>query len=217
VKKTSAKKPAKNRKAGEDDFTPELGTKICDLIADGETLTKICRAKGMPGRRSVQRWILKYPDFERTYWQARKLSATTLFDKARDEADNTTKDFFMDAKGVKRVDTGIVSRAALRVRTLQWAATKLNPERYGDKVQHTGANDGPIEIAHIERLTPAEVAAELSKLMGVAEKEMGLTPGGSQPVQVRIERIKEVGGGVLPPAIYAALYQHERGPSESVH
>ena len=85
------------------------------------------------------------------------------------------------------------------------------------RCKHTGANDGPIEIAHIERLTPAEVAAELSKLIGVAEREMGLTSGGSQPTAARIERIKDAGSGILPPALYAVLWQHERGPRDRIH
>jgi hypothetical protein len=214
LKKRTAK-PKKGKWGREETFTQEVADRICDLIADGKTLTKICETKGMPSIRTVQRWCQRHAEFEQQYWRARKLSAPILFDLARDISSNSAGDIFTDTRGTRRVDSGIVNRDRLRVDTLKWAAAKLNPERFGDKLQQT--SDVKVEITRTEPLTPAEVAAELSKLIGVAEKEMGLTPGGSQPVEVRIERIKEVGGGVLPPAIYAALYQHERGPGESVH
>jgi hypothetical protein len=221
VKKAQPRVAKPKKKKGkwgrEETFTRQVAEQICELIADGMTLTKICEAKAMPSIRTVQRWFLRHSEFHAQYWQARKLSAPILFDRARDIADNTSSDVFVDAKGTKRVDSGIVNRDRLRVDTLKWAAAKLNPERFGDKVQHTGTNDGPIEIAHIERLTPAEVAAELSKLIGVAEKEMGLTSGGSQPTEARIERIKDARNGILPPAIYTTLYHHERGPGDVVH
>ena len=215
MKKAAAKK--KGKWGREETFTQEVADKICDLLAGGKTLTKICKTKGMPSIRTVQRWCQRHAEFELQYWRARKLSATSLADDALDIADNSSGDVFVDAKGIRRADLGIVNRDRMRVETRLKLAAKFWPERYGDKVQQTGANDGPIEIAHIERLTPAEVAAELSKLIGVAEREMGLTSGGSQPTAARIERIKDAGSGILPPALYAVLWQHERGPRDRIH
>lgn len=170
-------------------------------------------------RSTVRRWIDRHPEFDKAYTRARELLGDFHFEAMIKIADDASGDKTLDAKGNPQVSWENVQRSKLRIETRRWVVARLNPAKCSEKIvqQHTGANDGPIEIARKEPLTTAEVAAELSKLIGVAEKEMGLPPGGSQPVEERIARIKEAGNGVLPPAIYAALWQHERGNAATVH
>ena len=37
-------------------FDESTAREICDRIAEGETLTAICKTKGMPGYRTVRQW-----------------------------------------------------------------------------------------------------------------------------------------------------------------
>ena len=60
VKKAAATK--KGKWGREETFTQEVADKICDLLAGGKTLTKICKTKGMPSIRTVQRWCQRHAD-----------------------------------------------------------------------------------------------------------------------------------------------------------
>ena len=207
AEQAESKPKKKNQKAGQDDFTQEVADRIFDLMANGETLTAICRLNGMPSCRTVQRWCHKYPEFAVGYQRARELLADALLYSVGGAS--------VDGKGRQVTDWQNVQRSKLRVDARKWVAAKLAPHKYSDRVTHAGTPDAPIEVR--ADMTPKEVAAALAELIGKAEQEIGLTSGASQPIEERVERIKEVGGGVLPPALYRALYQLERGPDESVH
>ena len=48
--------------------------------------------------------------------------------------------------------------------TRKWAAGKLAPKRYGDKLQHTGEGGGPIRTEVDLTGIPTDVLRELRKL-----------------------------------------------------
>jgi hypothetical protein len=106
-------------------YTSKLGLRICERIALGETLTSICEDEGMPDRRTVFRWVVGNDAFCRLYAQAREQCADSLFDEAlrvaKDADDGGEKD--------------CVPGSRLYVDTLKWAAAKLRPRSYSDKVQ----------------------------------------------------------------------------------
>jgi len=69
----------------------------------------------------------------------------------------------IDDKIVTTVDGPAVQHAKLRVDTRKWAASKLKPKRYGDKVttEHTGPNGGPVHVIGTEMT--ADEATKLYK------------------------------------------------------
>ncbi len=70
----------------------------------------------------------------------------------------------VDGKGNKVLDHEHVQRSRLRVDTRKWAAGKLAPKRYGDKLQHTGEGGGPIRTEVDLTGIPTDVLRELRKL-----------------------------------------------------
>jgi len=52
-------------------FNAEIAERICDRIAEGDTLRRICKDQEFPTRRTVQRWVNNDPDFARQYAMAR--------------------------------------------------------------------------------------------------------------------------------------------------
>ena len=52
-------------------FNAEIAERICDRIAEGDTLRRICKDQEFPTRRTVQRWVQNDPDFARQYAMAR--------------------------------------------------------------------------------------------------------------------------------------------------
>jgi len=104
-------------------FTQELADSICQGLADGHSLMKVCKDLGTP-RHSVLQWLEnpKHEAFRRQYAQARELQADYLAEEILVIAD--------DHKG----DPDANSRR-LRVDARKWYAGKLRPKKYGEASQ----------------------------------------------------------------------------------
>ena len=166
------KKPApKKRKRGRPSrYTPELAAELCERLADGETLRSICRDEKMPDKATVLRWLADKTkvDFRDQYAHARDMQADALFDEALEIADDASGDWSTDKDGKKALNHEHIQRSRLRVDTRKWAAGKLAPKRYGDKVQHTGDGGGPIRVRpDLSKLTDEELNV-LERILGRA-------------------------------------------------
>ncbi len=160
---TSAKPKKKGRPSL---YTDALAAKICWRLAEGETLRAICRDGAMPAISTVMGWLFngKHKDFSEQYAHARARQADALFDEALVIADDASGDWSTDKDGKKTLDHEHVQRSRLRVDTRKWAAGKLAPKRYGDKLQHTGEGGGPIRTEVDLTGIPTDVLRELRKL-----------------------------------------------------
>ncbi len=158
---------AKSKKKGRPSlYTEALAAKICRRLAEGETLRSVCRDEKMPDKATVLRWLgdKAKTDFRDQYAHARDMQADALFDEALEIADDISGDWFTDKDGKKVVDHENIQRSRLRVDTRKWAAGKLAPKRYGDKLQHTGEGGGPIRTEVDLTGIPTDVLRELRKL-----------------------------------------------------
>lgn len=102
-------------------YTSPIADKICERIAEGEPLTRICKDDEMPGYRTVLGWRVSNEEFSQMYARAREDAADTLADEIRELA--------------KRVEKGELEPNAGRVAidALKWSASKLKPKQYGDR------------------------------------------------------------------------------------
>jgi hypothetical protein len=126
---------------------------LLEQIAAGRSVRAICREdEGMPERTFVNRALL---DSERTEGDnengfARRYARANV---AREEV------LFDDLFAIADDDTEDVQRSKLRVDTRKWALSKLNPKRYGDKLQYGGAEDlPPVKVD----MTPTEAARQIA-------------------------------------------------------
>lgn len=108
------------------DFDPEVANEICERLATGESLRKVCgqdRKEHLPGQTTVYQWLATNEEFAKQYAQARESQAETYADQVVDEALTAT-------------DAAI---GRLRMDALKWAASKLAPKKYGDRqtLEHT--------------------------------------------------------------------------------
>lgn len=101
------------------DFTQEIADAICERLAEGESLRKICLGDDMPNKATVFRWLGLHQSFSDQYARAREEQAETLADEIVEIAD-----------GNKDSDP---QRDRLRVDARKWVASKLKPKKYGDK------------------------------------------------------------------------------------
>lgn len=127
------------------DYSEELSDIICVRIADGESLRTICDNDDMPDKATVFRWLAAHEGFATKYARAREVQADTLFDEMIDIADDGRNDWMekknSDGENIGWTENGeALRRSDLRIKTRQWMASKLQPKKYGDKldVQHGG-------------------------------------------------------------------------------
>ena len=108
-------------------YTPELADRICEQLADGLSMRKICEADDMPAKRTIFNWLRTNEEFLHQYERAKEESADSMTDEMLDIADGQ--------------EGGEVQRDRLRVDTRKWVASKLKPKKYGDyqRHEHTGS------------------------------------------------------------------------------
>jgi len=134
------------------DYTQEIADTICLLIAEGQSLRKICTDESMPDKSTVFRWIARNCTFRDQYAQAKDQGAMVWAEEILDIADDGANDYMElldesgDVKGY-RLNGEHVQRSKLRVDSRKWLLSKLMPKKYGDKVQQelSGPGGGPIK------------------------------------------------------------------------
>lgn len=127
------------------DDNPELIDAVLDRMADGEILTAICAEIGFkPSAFSMK--AARDPAFRERYERARKEQAATLAEdvvRVSDEEDDP-------AKGRVRADAR------------KWLASRIDPEKFGDKSKTEVTVRRPGEMTDDElaaAATGAEIAA----------------------------------------------------------
>ncbi len=128
---------------------------IFERIANGESLRSICRSDGMPAISTVMLWMAEDGPLSEQYARAMVARADYHFERCIEIADQRPE--MVDAAeggdtnhkaGGSRMDTGCVAWQRLQLDAHKWAASKLSPKKYADKVDHTLAapDGGPVGI-----------------------------------------------------------------------
>ncbi|MHA3913860.1 terminase small subunit-like protein [Halovulum sp. GXIMD14793] len=128
-------------------FSQALFDKICDRIANGESLRSICQGKDMPSKTAVFKWLKADGNGSLVdqYVRAREGQADAIFDECLNLAD--------EVNGPEDVP-----KARLQIDTRKWMAGKLRPKVYGDKIAIGGAEDLPPVRTVSATMTPQEAA-----------------------------------------------------------
>jgi len=112
-------------------YSNTMADVICQRIAEGDSITKVCKDPKMPGYATLSRWRKAHKDFGELFEQALQDRAHMYHDKVIEAAEATdTKD---DA-AVQKV----------KVDAYKWAAEKGNPDRFGSRTKISGDKGGPL-------------------------------------------------------------------------
>lgn len=130
------------------EYTEQTALLICDRLASGESLRKICADPDMPVISTVFLWLSKHSAFSNQYARARESWADATFEETLEIADNSRNDTQTDDEGRPIVNHDNIQRARLRVDTRKWALARMAPKRYGDKVETTlkGDPENPVQV-----------------------------------------------------------------------
>jgi len=119
-------------------YTAEIAGAICDRIANGEPLKRICADELMPHYSTVRSWMVDKPEFSVLSARAYETGCHALADECLDIADTAKNDWmeFEENDDVGyRLNGENIQRSKLRIDTRMRLIGKWLPKVYGDK-QH---------------------------------------------------------------------------------
>lgn len=133
-------------------YTPELASKICERIANGDSLRAICKDDGFPSKSTVLKWIFKdnNKEFSDQYDKAREIQAQLLADEIVEISD-TPKLGIIQKLGpcgeiLETKQEDMLGHRRLQVDSRKWYLSKVLPKVYGDKIEHSGPGGGPFTV-----------------------------------------------------------------------
>ena len=117
---------------------------VLERIEDGESMRAVLDLKRdkeiLPSRRLFSEWLNNDTKLSSQYARSCKERADKIFDDILLIADETEND---NINGV--LNSEAIQRSRLRVDARKWALSKMNPKKYGDKMDLTTKGD-KIEI-----------------------------------------------------------------------
>lgn len=149
--------------AGKTAFTQKVADKICDRLADGESLRAICRDKDMPSNSTVHKWLNEQESFSKQYAHAREDQADALFD-----------DILAIADGKDATPSSDMNERRIRIDARKWMAGKLKG-KYSDKL----VVDNKTEVTHKYDLDGVETG-ELEQIEAILAKSERSESGASE-------------------------------------
>ena len=113
----------------------EIVQKVCDKLADGLSLSKVCLARDMPARRTFLEAVQRNEEFYEMYQQARAIQAEILademFDIARQDLGNVEK----------QLANAEVQRRRVHIDTLKWTFAKMQQRGLRNKAEDQTGNN----------------------------------------------------------------------------
>ncbi len=117
------------------EYDPAIGEAICEQIALGQALTRICQQKDMPSMPTVYKWLGSVASFATDYARAREDQAEDGYSRLLEIE--------------QRVIDGDLEPNAARVAidAIKWRLGKLKPKTYGDRLTLAGDDEAPLHLS----------------------------------------------------------------------
>ena len=113
----------------------EIWESILSELMTGRSLRKILKDPGMPNRDTVYQWIAKDKSKADHYARCCEIRADEIFDEMLDIIDSTDEDIITLDNGKQAINHHVIMRDRARVDTRKWALSKMNPKKYGDRIE----------------------------------------------------------------------------------
>lgn len=144
---------------------------ILDEITEGRALTNILKDPGMFSPNIFFKYLRDNPEQQKLYARACEVRHELLFDQMLNIAETKEPDVevTIDHNGYKEVTKDALGHRRLKIDTIKWQLGKLNPKKYGDKLDLTSESKITFDASS---LTEEEQAAlfELSLKLKANDK-----------------------------------------------
>jgi len=113
---------------------------ILSEIEKGASLRSILRREDMPNQNTFFEWIDRDEEKAKQYVRATEKRADSIFEDILSIVDENTNDTILLDDGREIVNNDVIQRARLRMDARKWMLGKMNPKKYGEKIQqeHSG-------------------------------------------------------------------------------
>lgn len=124
------------------DYTPELGKKICEIVATTRHgLKKLCTMYDyFPEHITIAIWRVRHPEFASLYLQAKQSQMDIVMEELDEVVDENLL-YYTDDKGTNRIDSPSATIAIAKANNKKWFASKIAPKLYGDHKQIENLTD----------------------------------------------------------------------------
>lgn len=135
-----------NKKPYTEEEIESIFESICNKIESGDSLRSALNNKEMPSSQTFYIWLDKSNERSKQYARACEIRADVMVDDIIAISDNSGNDKMTIESGVEVVNHEAIQRDRLRVDARKWAASKLNPKKYGDKLDLSGDTSLTINV-----------------------------------------------------------------------
>jgi len=134
----------------------ELYNIIIARIEQGESLLSILKDEGMPNRVTFFVWMKETEEKSNNYAKAMESRQEKLFDEILEiaytpEEGDTIKE---SMNGIERTTADMLGHRRLKIDSLKWVLSRMNPKKYGDKIQQEHSGE-------IKGNTPSSIVVEI--------------------------------------------------------
>ena len=112
---------------------------ILSEIEEGNSLRSVLSKKDMPSRYTFFEWLKDDDGKANQYARACEVRAEGIFEDILEIADNSSNDTIYTDKG-EIPNSEWIARSRLKVDARKWMLGKMNPKKYGERIQqeHSG-------------------------------------------------------------------------------
>ncbi len=125
---------------------------ICKQISEeGKPIRKVLLQEGMPKNETFYKWLDEDEEKAKQYMRACKKRADVIFEEIVTIADDQESDTYKNQDGVEVINHNVINRSRLRVDARKWVVSKMNPKKYGDRIEQDITLKGTLNYTTEER------------------------------------------------------------------
>lgn len=114
---------------------------IRDIELQSMPIRRAIQGKGMPSLETFYKWIDEDEEKAKRYARACEARAENLFEEILEIADEKNADIALSDDGTMFVDGNAIQRSRLQIDARKWMLTKMQPKKYGDKIEQNLTGD----------------------------------------------------------------------------
>lgn len=140
-----------------DNQKTDIFDEICEKIINGKSLRSVLREMNpsiSPSTFFI--WLREDTSKSKQYEISTKERSELMFEEMFDIADDSSNDYIEKQEGSIVLNSENIQRSRLRIDTRKWALAKMNPKKYGDKLDITSKDESINKDIIIEGVKFAE-------------------------------------------------------------
>jgi hypothetical protein len=150
----------------------ELFTKICNDVIENKTSFNQAILNNKITLTTFYSWLIDDDSLKELYNYAREIRSDTLFEEIIVIADTTEEGIKIKetAKGTEILKGDMTDHRKLRVDARKWVVSKMNPKKYGDKVEIDHSSKDGSMSPNLSNLSNEELEKRLNLVSKLEKK-----------------------------------------------